>query len=185
MATGGDHDRLRVTVLTGEANWASWKVQMRHQHRSRKLWDIVKGEERIATGAEQGEKIAFEERCIDASMRLTFAMSPSVVLLVQNLDCPVMIWDRLEKQYEKRTASSKLSLVQRYFGAKMAEGESAEKHLLGMNELCDRLAAMESTGQLHCDRPDVGITTRETRHDPCDQHRARRRHKEERKWQPK
>ena len=24
-----------------------------------------------------------------------------------------------------------------------AEGESAEKHLLGMNELCDRLAAME------------------------------------------
>ena len=100
----------------------------------------------------------------------------------------------------KRTASSKLSLVQRYFGAKMAEGESAEKHLLGMNELCDRLAAMELpvpeefqplmilaslTGQLHCDRPDVGITTRETRHDPCDQHRARRRRKEERKWQPK
>ena len=33
MATGGDHDRLRVTVLTGEANWASWKVQMRHQLR--------------------------------------------------------------------------------------------------------------------------------------------------------
>ena len=143
MATGGDHDRLRVTVLTGEANWASWKVQMRHQLRSRKLWDIVRGEERIATGAEQGERIAFEERCIEATMRLTFAMSPAVVLLIQNLDCPVKIWDRLERQYEKRTASSKLSLVQRYFGAKMAEGESAEKHLLGMNELCDRLAAME------------------------------------------
>ena len=54
-----------------------------------------------------------------------------------------MMHERLERQYEKRTASSKLSLVQRYFGAKMAEGESAEKHLLGMNELCDRLAAME------------------------------------------
>ena len=76
-------------------------------------------------------------------MTLTFAMSPAVVLLVQNLDCPVKIWDRLGRQYEKRTALSKLSLVQRYFGAKMAEGESAEKHLLGMNELCDRLAAME------------------------------------------
>ena len=76
-------------------------------------------------------------------MRLTFAMSPAVVLLVQSLDCPVKIWDRLERQYEKRTASSKLSLVQRYFGAKMAEGESAEKHLLGMNELCYRLAAMD------------------------------------------
>ena len=95
MATGGDHDRLRVTVLTGEANWALWKVQMRPQLRSRKLWDIVKGEERIATGAEQGENTAFEERCIDATMRLTFAMSPAVVLLVQNLDCPVMIWDKV------------------------------------------------------------------------------------------
>ena len=143
MATGGDQERLRVTVLTGEANWASWKVQMRHQLRSRKLWNIVRGEERLAAGAEQGEKTAFEEGCIEATMRLTFAMSPAVVLLVQNLDCPVKIWDRLERQYEKRTASSKLSLVQRYFGAKMAEGESAEKHLLGMNELCDWLAAME------------------------------------------
>ena len=37
----------------------------------------------------------------------------------------------------------KLSLVQLYFWAKMPEGESAEKHLLNMNELCDRLAAME------------------------------------------
>ena len=143
MATGGDHERLRVTVLTGEANWASWKVQMRHQLQSRKLWNIVKGEEKLAASAEQGEKTAFEERCIEATMKLTFAMSPAVVLLVQSLDCPVKIWDRLERQYEKRTASSKLSLVQRYFGAKMAEGESAEKHLLGMNELCDRLAAME------------------------------------------
>ena len=82
MATGGDHERLRVTVLMGEANWASWKVQMKHQLRSKKLWNIVKGEEQLATGAEQGEKTACEEQCIEATMRLTFAMSPAVVLLV-------------------------------------------------------------------------------------------------------
>ena len=29
----------------------------------------------------------------------------------------------------------------------------------------------ESTGQLHCDCSDVGLTGREVRHDPCDQHR--------------
>ena len=143
MAIGGDHERVRVTVLTGEANWASWKVQMRHQLRSRKLWKLVKSEEQLAVDAEQGEKTAFEERYIDATMRLTYAMPPAVVLLVQSLDCPVKIWDRSERQYEKRTAVSKLSLVQRYFGAKRAEGESAEKHLLNMNELCDRLAEVE------------------------------------------
>ena len=38
---------------------------------------------------------------------------------------------------------SKLSLVQKYFGTKMAEGESAEKHLLNMIQLCDRLFALE------------------------------------------
>ena len=65
------------------------------------------------------------------------------MLLVQALDYPVDIWRKLERQYEKRTAASKLSLVQKYFGAKMAKGESAEKHLLNMSELCDRLAAME------------------------------------------
>ena len=70
-------------------------------------------------------------------------MSPAVVLLMQALDCPVKISDRLERQYEKRTAALQLSLVQKYFGAKMAEGESAEKHLLNMSELCDRLATVE------------------------------------------
>ena len=59
MATGGDHERVRVTMLTGEANWASWKVQMRHQLRSRKLWKLVIGEEKLATSAEQGEKDSF------------------------------------------------------------------------------------------------------------------------------
>ena len=53
------------------------------------------------------------------------------------------IWNKLEKQYEKRMAASKLSLVQKYFGAKMAEGESTEKHLLNMSEHCDRLATVE------------------------------------------
>ena len=143
MATGGDHERTRVTLLQGEANWASWKVQMRHQLRSRKLWKLVKGEEVMAEGAERPAVEAFEERCVEATVRLTHAMSPTVVLLVQALDCPVAIWKRLERQYEKRTAASKLSLVQKYFGAKMAKGESAEKHLLNMSELCDRLAAME------------------------------------------
>ena len=38
---------------------------------------------------------------------------------------------------------SKLSLMQKYFGTKMAEGDSAEKHLLNMSELCNRLAAVE------------------------------------------
>ena len=116
MATGGDHKSVRETVLTGEANWALWKVQMRHQLQSRKLWKLVKGEEKLADGAEQGEKDAFDEKCIDATMRLTYAMSPAVVLLVQSLDCPVKIWDRLERQYEKRTAVSKLSLVQSILG---------------------------------------------------------------------
>ena len=57
MATGGDHERVRVTVLTGEANWASWKVQMRHQLRSRKLWKLVKGEEQLVVDAEQVRKL--------------------------------------------------------------------------------------------------------------------------------
>ena len=97
----------------------------------------------MAEGAERPAVEAFEERCVEATVRLTHAMFPTVVLLVQALDCPVEIWKRLERQYEKRMAASKLSLVQKYFGAKMAEGESAEKHLLNMSELCDRLAAME------------------------------------------
>ena len=71
MATGGDHERVRVTVLTGESNWASWKVQKRNQLRSRKLWKLDKGEEKLVDGAKQGVKDAFEEKCIDATMRLS------------------------------------------------------------------------------------------------------------------
>ena len=49
---------------------------MRHQLRSRKLWNLVKGEETLAEGAERPAVDAFEERCVDATVRLTHAMSP-------------------------------------------------------------------------------------------------------------
>ena len=69
MATRGDHERVLVTLLIGEENWASWKVQMRHQLQSKKIWKLVKGEEMLAEAAEQTVKDAFEERSIDATMR--------------------------------------------------------------------------------------------------------------------
>ena len=77
MATGGDHERTCVTLLQGETNWASWKVQMRHQLRSRKLWNLVKGEEKLAEGANRPAVDAFEEKCVEATVRLTHAMSPT------------------------------------------------------------------------------------------------------------
>ena len=52
---------------------------MRHQLRSRKLWNLVKGDERMAEGAERPAVEAFEERCVEATVRLTHAMSPTVV----------------------------------------------------------------------------------------------------------
>ena len=45
----------------------------------------------MAEGAERPAVEAFEERCVEATVRLTHAMSPTVVLLVQALDCPVAI----------------------------------------------------------------------------------------------
>ena len=82
----------------------------------------------------------------------------------------------------------------------MPEGESAEKHLLNMNELCDRLAAMElpvpeefqplmisskSTSQLYGDCSDVRFTVRETRYVPFDQHGVGRRRPKKRKRHPR
>ena len=173
MATGGKHEWVCITLLIGEANWALWNVQMRHQLWSKKLWKLVKGDETLGENAEQPARDAFEERSIGATMRLTHAMSPTVILLVQALNCPVKIWNRLERQYDKRTAASKLSLVQKYFGAKMAEGESAEKHLFNMSELCYRLACAQgipaiddfgqSASQLHCNCPDARVPGRKTR----------------------
>ena len=96
----------------------------------KEVMEISERRRDTAEGAEQPAVDSFEERCVDATMSLTHAMSPTVVLLVQALGCPVKIWNWLERQYEKRTAASKLSLVQKYFRAKMAEGESAEKNLL-------------------------------------------------------
>ena len=37
----------------------------------------------MAEGAERPAVEAFEERCVEATVRLTHAMSPTVVLLVQ------------------------------------------------------------------------------------------------------
>ena len=109
---------------------------MWHQLRSKKLWKLVKGEEILGEGAEQPARDAFEERSIETYTRHVANRS----FACASIGLP---GNRFKRQYEKRTAASKLSLVQKYFGAKMAEFESAEKHLLNMSELSDRLSVVE------------------------------------------
>ena len=61
---------------------------MRHQLRSKKLWKLVKGEEILAEGAEQPAVDSFEERCVDATMRLTHAMSPHCCVACAGIRLP-------------------------------------------------------------------------------------------------
>ena len=81
----------------------------------------------------------------------------------------------------------------------MAEGESAEKHLLNMSELCDRLAVMgtacargvsaiddscESSFELHRHRPDARVPGGKIRSVPRDKHHNGRRRPETEQWRP-
>ena len=149
MAAGFTSDKHSIYKLEGDANWTTWRIQMKHVLRSRKFWKLVTGEEKLKDDPSAVEKQAFEDRQQDALTTIIVAVNPSVVSVIGDIEDPKQAWDSLVDYYEKNTVVEEFYLRKQYYRKDMAEGASAEKHVREMKELTDKLAAMGSPVSEH------------------------------------
>ena len=137
MAT--DLKTVAIVPLNG-TNYPTWKVQCQMALVRDGLWDIVNGTE---TAPDEGEADCcskFLARQDRALATIVLAVEPSLFYLIGNPENPVVVWKRLQDQFQKKTWANKLDVRWRLHTLQLKDGEPVQGHIKAMMELFNELA---------------------------------------------
>ena len=138
MAT--DSKNVALVPLNGK-NYSTWKVQCRMALMRDGLWDIVNNKEKIPT---EGDKdiLNFLSRRDRALATIVLSVDPSLLYLIGDPDDPVVVWNKLADQFQKKTWANKLALRRKLYSLRLKDGDSVQEHVKVMIEIFDSLAAV-------------------------------------------
>ena len=138
MAT--DSKNVALVPLNGK-NYSTWKVQCRMALMRDGLWNIVNNKEKIPT---EGDKdiLNFLSRRDRALATIVLSVDPSLLYLIGDPDDPVVVWNKLADQFQKKTWANKLALRRKLYSLRLKDGDSVQGHDKVMIEIFDSLAAV-------------------------------------------
>ena len=135
MAT--DSKKVALVPVNGK-KYSTWKVQCRMALMRDGSWDIVNNKEKIPTeGDKDILKFLSRDRAL-ASMILS--VDPSLLYLIRDPDDPVVVWNKLADQFQKKTWASKLALRRKLYSLGLKDGDAVQEHVKVM--MSDSLAAV-------------------------------------------
>ncbi len=121
------------------SNYPTWKIQVRMALMKDGLWNIVNGKEN-APENEHADQAKFMTRRDKALAQIVLSIQPSLLYLLGDPD--VVVWKKLENQYQKKTWANKLELRRKLFYLRLKEGESVQQHVKVMTEVCETLSVI-------------------------------------------
>jgi transposase InsO family protein len=131
---------VAIIPLNG-SNYVTWKVQCRMALMKDGLWSIVSGSEGSPSGNE-AESAKFRARRDRALATIVLSIEPSLLYLIGDPEDPVVVWQRLADQFQKKTWANKLSLRRRLYSLHLNDGESVQEHIKAMTEIFDGLSVV-------------------------------------------
>src|SRR2546423_4109553 len=148
--------------LKGRENYMAWKIHMRSLLKDADIWQIVEGEAVpiliAGTSTPQGtvQAVAVTQADIENwNKRRQFALGEiqrrcdaGPLAHIADTTDPKIAWDTLQTMFENIGTAAMTVLHQRFFGARMKEGDSIEEHIRNMRKLQDQinLAIQEQGG---------------------------------------
>ena len=73
---------------------------------------------------------------------IVLSVEPSLLYLVANPEEPIIVWQKLANQFEKKTWADKLDLRRRLHSLRLKDGDSAQTHIKTMTEIFDSLSVI-------------------------------------------
>ena len=125
-----------VIVPLNGVNYSTWKVQCRMALVREGLWGIVSGTERAS--AEEGE--GRQKFLTRQDRALATIVEPSLLYLIGEPENPIVVWQKLQDQFQKKTWANKLALRRKLHSLQLKNGESVQAHIKSMTELFNELA---------------------------------------------
>src|SRR5271169_1936915 len=142
-----------------ETNYRSWAQQLQWILDERNLWDIVQGKEQRptapttpTTSAATTEAAApavdpeataeYETKLEDFTLRskkarstIGASISASIMVYIEGMTDPAMMWQTLEEKYNPKTQTTLFQISRQFMNVKMSEGDNMEKHLQNVQSL--------------------------------------------------
>jgi len=103
------------------------------------LWNIVIGTEAAPENEREQAKYLL---CRDHALAtIVLSVDPTLLyLLGPDPENPSAIWKRLADQFQKKTWTNKLALRRKLHNLKLKDGQSVQKHVKMLTEICDELS---------------------------------------------
>ena len=142
MAEGKSY--ASVIVPLNDSNYSTWKLQIKMALVKEGLWGIVNETEEIPVPDEdEDEKIQRYILRQDRALALiVLSIEPALLYLLGDPQDPVEVWEKLAKQFQRKTWANKLALRRKLYGMKLKEKEPIQKHIKSMMEVFDKLCVI-------------------------------------------
>ena len=132
-----------VTVIPPNgSNYPTWKVQCRMALMKDGLWSIVSGSERRPDVAEPDKYAKFVARRDRALAVIVLSVEPSLLDLIGDPEDPIIVWQKLADQFQKKTWANKLELRFKLYALRLRDGDSVQEHIKAMTEVFDALSVV-------------------------------------------
>ena len=129
---------VAIVPLNGR-NYPTWKVQCRMALVRDGLWGIVNGSETAPSDEEADHLAKFVARRDRALATIVLTVEPSLLYLIGDPEDPVVVWKKLQDQFQKKTWANKLALRRRLHSLQLKDGDSVQDHIKAMIELFNEL----------------------------------------------
>ena len=132
---------VTVIPLNG-SNYPTWKVQCRMALMKDGLWSIVSGSELAPAAAEADKYAKFVGRRDRALAIIVLSVEPSLLYLIGDPEDPIIVWQKLADQFQKKTWANKLELRRKLYSLRLRDGDSVQDHIKTMTEVFDSLSVV-------------------------------------------
>lgn len=129
----------KIVLLNG-SNYATWKIQCKMALIKNSLWGYVSGTEVEPEVDEAHAKYLANRN--KALAIIVLAIDPSLLYLLGEPEDPMIVWQILQNQFQKKTWANKLSLRRKLYSLKLKEGEEIQQHIKSMTEIFNELAVV-------------------------------------------
>ena len=104
------------------------------------VWGIVSGTETAPPEEEAVRRSRFLANRNRALATIILVVDPALLYLIGDPEGPVVVWKKLQDQFQKKAWANKLALCRKLHALQLKEGESVQDHIKAMTELFNEMA---------------------------------------------
>ena len=130
---------ISIVPLNG-SNYSTWKIQCRMALMKDGLWSLVDGPEVVPSQTEVEKYAEYVAKKNKALAIVVLSVEPPLLYLLGDPPDPVIVWNKLAAQFQKKTWANKLALRRKFYSLGLKENQSVQHHIKEMTEVFEELS---------------------------------------------